>query len=88
MKVYDTVLEEETDLTYNNNIQLYSFSFVLACHPVWEEILLSGSEGGKVLLWNLRLKTLLKSFKEYGGYAPDGCYTFNDPFDGKFTPDG
>jgi WD40 repeat protein len=40
-----------------------------------------------VYLWNLKTRKLLKKFVEYGIYSIEK-FTFNDPFDGKFSPDG
>lgn len=64
-----------------------SFSFVLAPHPKYEEILMTGSDGGTICLWNIKTKKLIKKFLEYGVYAYEK-YTMNDPYDGKFSPDG
>jgi hypothetical protein len=47
IKVWDSYSDTTiTDLAKHNDIQLSTFSFVLAAHPKYEEILLTGSEGG------------------------------------------
>lgn len=60
---------------------------MLAPHPNIEEIFLSGSDGGIICLWNIKTKQLIKKFLEYGIYSFEK-YTMNDPYDGKFSPDG
>ena len=60
---------------------------MLVPHPKVEDILLTGSEGGIVILWDIREKTIIKKFIEYGVYSIEQ-YTMNVPFDGKFSPDG
>jgi WD40 repeat protein len=64
-----------------------TYSFVIAPHPKVEEIFLSGSEGGTLCLWNIKQRKLIKKFLEYGVYSFEK-YTMNNPFDGKFSPDG
>ena len=59
----------------------------MAAHPKIEEILISGSDGGLICLWNIQTKTLIKQFLEYGIYSYEK-YTMSNPFDGKFSPDG
>jgi hypothetical protein len=39
------------------------------------------------MIWNLKTMKLVKQFVEYGIYAMDR-FTFADPYDGKFSPDG
>lgn len=46
-----------------NAIRLPKNTFVLAAHPVQEEILMTGSDSGLLVLWNLHTKQLLKQFK-------------------------
>ncbi len=88
IKVWDSYSDTTIDdLAKHNDIQLSTFSFVLAAHPKYEEILLTGSEGGQIILWNLQTMRIIKKFIEYGIYSLDK-YTFNDPYDGKFSPDG
>ena len=60
---------------------------MLAPHPKVEEFLMTGSEGGLIILWNIKTRQLIKKFIEYGIYSVDK-YALNDPFDGKFSPDG
>ena len=64
-----------------------NFSFVIAPHPKYEEIFMSGSMGGTICLWNIKTRKLIKKFLEYGVYSYEK-YTMSDPFDGKFSPDG
>jgi WD40 repeat protein len=64
-----------------------NFSFVLAPHPINEEIFMSGSDGGTICLWNIKTRSLIKKFLEYGIYSFEK-YTMNDPYDGRFSPDG
>lgn len=64
-----------------------SWTFVLAPHPKIEEIFLSGSDGGIICLWNIKTRSLIKKFLEYGIYSFEK-YTMNDPYDGRFSPDG
>jgi WD40 repeat protein len=59
----------------------------LAPHPKIEEILLTGSDGGLIVIWNIQTRQIIKKFIEYGVYSIER-YTLNDPFDGKFSPDG
>jgi len=54
IKVWDSITGHITqDLAKENNLELSTASFVLACHPKYEEILMTGSEGGQLILWNL-----------------------------------
>ena len=48
---------------------------------------MSGSDGGTICLWNIKTRQLIKKFLEYGVYSYEK-YTMNNPFDGKFSPDG
>ena len=48
---------------------------------------MSGSDGGLIILWNIKTREIIKKFMEYGVYCQDR-YTFNTPFDGKFSKDG
>ncbi|CDW76602.1 UNKNOWN [Stylonychia lemnae] len=88
IKIWDsytnTIIE---DIGEKNGLKLMNFSFVLAPHPTIEEVFLSGSDGGLICLWDIKQRRLIKSFKEYGVYTYEK-YTMNDPFDGKFSPDG
>ena len=60
---------------------------MIAPHPKYEEIMFSGSDGGTICLWNIKTRSLIKKFLEYGVYSYEK-YTMNDPYDGKFSPDG
>lgn len=75
------------DITKGSGVQLHNFSFVLATHPHIEEIFISGSDGGIICMWNIKTKSLVKKFLEYGIYSFE-MYTMNDPYDGRFSPDG
>lgn len=48
---------------------------------------MSGSEGGLLILWNLRTKQALKRFEQYGVYSVDAG-VMDNPLDGKWSPDG
>jgi WD40 repeat protein len=48
---------------------------------------MSGSDGGILYLWNIKTRQMIKKFMEYGIYSYEK-YTMNDPYDGKFSPDG
>ena len=86
--VWDRILEgAPVDLTEQAGIILDTFSLVLAPHPTYEHILMSASSGGKVIIWDIRSRTILKQFTEYSIYTIER-YTFNDSYDGKFSPDG
>lgn len=75
------------DLAKTSGLYLQTCSLVLVPHPHIEEILLSGSDGGVLALWNIKTRQLIKKFIEYGVYSID-MYQLNNPFDGKFSPDG
>lgn len=64
-----------------------NYSFVLTAHPKIDDIFLSGSDGGLICLWNIKTRQLIKKFLEYGIYSFEK-YTMNDPYDGRFSPDG
>lgn len=72
IKVWDT--QEETfidDLSRPSGFLIKRNSFVLAPHPKFEEILLTGSDGGQLIVWNIKTKQLLQNFKQYGVYSID-----------------
>jgi WD40 repeat protein len=48
---------------------------------------MTGSGSGVIALWNIKTRSLIKSFIEYGVYSVDN-FTLNDPYDGKWAPDG
>jgi WD40 repeat protein len=88
IKVWDSVTHQVIpDLSKPNGLYLQTCSLVLAPHPHIEEILLTGSDGGVLALWNIKTRQLVKKFIEYGVYSIDS-YQLNNPFDGKFSPDG
>jgi len=64
-----------------------NYSFVLAPHPKLEDILMTGSDGGLIIIWNIKTRSMIQKFVEYGVYSVDK-FTMNEPFDGKFSPDG
>jgi hypothetical protein len=37
-------------------------TWVLAPHPFYEEILMTGSDGGMLILWNICQKQVIKKF--------------------------
>lgn len=75
------------DLTKRCKKYLDTFCLVVAPHPIHERILMTASSGGKVVIWDVLAKTILKEFIEYSVYTIE-TYTFNDSYDGKFSPDG
>jgi WD40 repeat protein len=88
IKVWDSFSSEYChDLAKANGFSLHINTFVLSAHPQIEEILMSGSEGGVVCLWNLKTKQFIKKFLEYGVYSFEK-YTMSNPCDGRFSPDG
>lgn len=48
---------------------------------------MTGSSGGTIIIWDIKQRSMIKKFIEYGVYSIEK-YTLNDPFDGKFSPDG
>ena len=60
---------------------------MLAPHPVVEELLMTGSDGGTLILWNIQAKQILQKFNQYGVYSIDG-FVRDNPLDGKFSVDG
>lgn len=88
IKIWDSITNTVIqDLTKSSDLQLQNFTFVLAPHPILEHILLTGSSGGQIALWNIKTRSLIKKFTEYGMYSITN-YIMNDPYDGKFSPDG
>lgn len=75
------------DLAQECGVQTFYQTLVLAPHPRDEEILVTGSGKGKIYLWNVAERSLLKEFTEYDNYTL-GSFTFNDAIDGQFSPDG
>jgi WD40 repeat protein len=74
-------------LAKESNIETHVQTLVLAPHPTDEEILVTGSGKGKVFLWNIEQRRVLREFNEYDNYSLSN-YTFNDAIDGQFSPDG
>lgn len=88
IKLYDFVNETYVDdLARSSGFALKKNTWVLAPHPTCEELLMTGSDGGQLLLWNLQNKSILKRFTQYGVYSID-TYVMDNPLDGKFSPDG
>jgi WD40 repeat protein len=88
IKVWDSVNHTYVDdLARGAGMGLKKNTWVLAPHPINEEILMTGSDGGQLLLWNLQSKRILKKFTQYGVYSID-TYVMDNPLDGKFSPDG
>ena len=88
IKIWDTI--DETfydDLSRPSGYLLKKNSWVLAPHPIMEELLMSGSDGGTLILWNIQTKQILQKFCQYGVYSIDG-YVMDNPLDGKFSKDG
>jgi len=57
IKLWDTVNETfYDDLARPSGFQLKKNSWVLAPHPIFEELLMTGCDGGTLLLWNLDTK--------------------------------
>ena len=57
IKIWDT--ENETfydDLARPSGLALKKNSWVLAPHPIVEELLMTGSDGGTLLMWNIETK--------------------------------
>lgn len=44
-------------------VRLPKNTFVLETHPIFDQILITGSDDGLVCLWNLHTKELIKRFK-------------------------
>lgn len=88
IKIWDTVNETfYDDLARPCGHQLRKNSWVLAPHPIFEELLMTGSDGGTLILWNLECKQIIQDFSQYGVYSIDG-YVRDNPLDGKFSCDG
>ena len=72
IKIWDMVDEQfYEDLAKPSGFLIKRNSWVLAPHPRFEEILLTGSDGGQLILWNIKTKQLLQTFKQYGVYSID-----------------
>ena len=88
IKIWDTVNETfYDDLARPSGLSLKKNTWVLAPHPIFEEILMTGSDGGSLILWNIHTKQIIKKFLQYGVYSIDG-YVMDNPLDGKFSKDG
>ena len=88
IKIWDTVTQTfYDDLARPSGYQLKKNSWVLAPHPIFEELLMTGSDGGTLILWNIQTKQILQKFSQYGVYSIDG-YVMDNPLDGKFSIDG
>lgn len=88
IKVWDSFKQSYClDLAAANGFALHINTLVLSAHPRLEEVLMSGSEGGEIYLWNLKTKQLIKRFLEHGVYSLDK-YTMSNPCDGRFSPNG
>ena len=60
IKIWDTVNETFfDDLARPSGYQLKKNSWVLAPHPTFEELLMTGSDGGTLILWNISTKQIL-----------------------------
>jgi hypothetical protein len=54
IKIWDTVNETfYDDLARPSGHQLKKNSWVIAPHPIFEELLMTGSDGGTLILWNI-----------------------------------
>lgn len=63
IKIWDTVNETYyDDLAWPSGHQLKKNSWVLAPHPIFEELLMTGSDGGTLILWNIEKKQILKKY--------------------------
>ena len=63
IKIWDTVNETfHDDLARPSGYQLKKNSWVLAPHPIVEELLMTGSDGGSLILWNMETKQILNRF--------------------------
>jgi WD40 repeat protein len=57
IKVWDSLTRETIhDLARGNNIKLIGFTFLLAPHPKLENIIMTGSDGGTICLWNVQTR--------------------------------
>ncbi|CAI2386780.1 unnamed protein product [Moneuplotes crassus] len=70
-----------------SGIVLENYTFVLEAHPKDENYFMSGGGAGKVILWDIRTGTQIKSFKEFGHYHRDNNM-LDEVFDGKFSSCG
>jgi WD40 repeat protein len=68
----------------NSGITLDNFTFVLKCHPKFENYFVSGGGAGKVIIWDIHNGTTVNTFKETGIYQRDENI-LNEVFDGKFS---
>ena len=63
IKIWDTVNETfYDDLARPCGHQLKKNSWVLAPHPIFEELLMTGSDGGTLILWNLETKQIIHKY--------------------------
>lgn len=63
IKIWDTVNETfYDDLARPSGLTLKKNTWVLAPHPQYEEILMTGSDGGSLILWNIINKQIIKKF--------------------------
>lgn len=56
-------------------------------HPLYENILVSGSASGKIVVWDAVEGVAVLKFIETGIYSYEP-FLMNDIFDGRFSPDG
>ncbi len=88
IKIWDTVeMTFFDDLARHSGQTLKKNTWVLAPHPVIEEILMTGSDGGLLTLWNMQSKQILKQFFQSGIYSID-AFVMDNPLDGKWSKDG
>ena len=60
IKIWDTVNETfYDDLARPCGVSLKKNSWVLAPHPIFEELLMTGSDGGTLILWNIEKKQII-----------------------------
>lgn len=70
-----------------NGLPTLKNTWVIMPHPTIEEIMVTGSEGGLLVLWNIKTQKVLQKMLQYGVYSIDK-YTMDTPLDGQFSPDG
>lgn len=75
------------NLAKEGNVTTYFQTLLLAPHPKDEDILVTASGQGKIYLWDVSQRRVLREFTEYDNYTL-GSFTFNDGIDGAFSPDG
>jgi hypothetical protein len=68
----------------DSNIELKNLTFVLETHPYYENYFISGSEAGKVIIWDIHNGSIIKSFTETGIYHREPNL-IDEIFDGKFS---